>query len=166
MAETFNQKSSEVLKSKDKEITTKQMIKNVETAAPIIDWQAYSEKQFSLEIRLPYDCFIAGTLTETNNKHSFYIEMFIVNEKLRGRGIGSNLIKLLINEITKRGVTTLSGHFTSEGAIKALAKIIGEDNLHYSDRYTGKELITPYTEYEANPVDAIVTVDLKEIFKE
>lgn len=143
-------------------ISPEQMLREINEAVPNVEWQTYiPEKQFGVVIKLPFECSITGTLTIEKEKRNLYLDIFYVNEKLRGHGIGPRLIKLLIDEGRKYGASTLSGRFTSEAALKSLSKVAGEKNLRFSSLSTGEILSTPYN--SENQVDLNVAVDLKDI---
>ncbi len=142
--------------------TVEQMVSQIEATEPQIEWQTYiPDKQYGVVIKLPFNCSITGTLNLDEKKQaSIYLDVFEVNEKLRGRGIGSKLIKLLIDEGKKYEAQSLSGHFTSVSALKALSKVVGESNPRFTDRYTGKEISTPNLKDSNVKVDAMVKVNL------
>jgi len=128
--------------SADEKSEINSMLAAVELASPDVDWKIYiPEKQYGVVIKLPYDCFITGTLNiGENEQNDIYIDMVSVNEKLRSNGIGPKLERLLAEEAKKYGAVSLSGHITSEEALSARMKAFEGSEIEFSDRATGKPL--------------------------
>lgn len=143
-----------------------QMFKEVQEATPEVKWETNIPKeQYGVIIELPHSCFISATLTYKSEKEAnLYIDMFSVNDKLQGKGIGSRLLKSLIVEATEYGATSLSGHITAHGALKAQAKVCGEDNLKFFKRFSDEQLNLTLNEVMAEEkVDYIVVSDLSKL---
>ena len=117
-------------------------IKSSEPKIAIYD----SPPKFELRIILPYENSIRATITDGRA----YIEYFIVNQELRGKGVGERLMKLLTVELKKRGIKILAGSLESVGALQTRLKIFGKENvnLHPDFEVYGNKASDKYLSFE------------------
>ncbi len=144
------------------------MTVEIRTAAPKVEWQTYiPEKQYGVLISLPYDCTITATLTyldDTHEQAEIYVDMFQVNDRLQGQGIGTRLMQALIHESMQYGAISMRGHVTSLSALKTRARIFGPANLHFYDHVTRQKLnISAEQAMASERVDFDVVVDLRHV---
>lgn len=118
---------------KTRESPTNQMVQKV-IASPL---KAEPKGESALKIKLPHDCSIRGALIDRTEGREMFISNFQVNPKLQQHGIGPRLLKSLIAVAKLYDVKYLTGHVTSEAALKTRARLVGEDNVEFYEPKPG-----------------------------
>lgn len=123
-------------------------LEEIRIADPKVEWKIYiPDKQWGVVVSLPHDCFIVGTLTESDKgKMWMKIDMFQVNEALRGAGVGERLLRILADEAKQYGAGVLVGHVTSKAALATRKKVFGEEGMVFRSHVTGDIIARSYDE--------------------
>lgn len=134
-------------------------------AKPIAKWKTYIKgKQYGVVISLLQENTIAGTLNVfEDGSRSMYVDIFGVREELQSRGLGTRLLRNLTAEAVSYGATILSGHVTSESALKTRARVFGRDNLQFYNHATGEKMNLTFGDALLVEPDFDVVVDLTKV---
>jgi ribosomal protein S18 acetylase RimI-like enzyme len=146
-------------------------IEEIKNTRPTGAWSTIIEgREYILGINLlnpesPSNSFITGTLTYFPDlgRSQMKINNFKVAEGLQGHGIGTRLLRNLVAEAQAYDADSITGHVTSESALRTRAKVFGKDNLQFFDHITGEKLDTTYEEVLKENPNVDVVVDIKNL---
>ena len=142
-------------------------LKEIVEAQPEFIWTIETpDKHYGLVVKLPHQCVISGTLNIEDK--SMKIDMFMVNERLRGKGVGAKLLTELAKQAKEYEAKILFGHVTSKSALVTRAKVFGQVNLRFYSPHSGEKIEKSFEEImseksnliEGN-LDYLVAVELK-----
>lgn len=101
------------------------------SARPVAKWMRNLNGSYYLEVSLPNYCDVFGTLSRKGSEVSMWIGYLNTNLALEGMGIGTRLMKNLVGEGVRRGVTTVGGNIVSAGALRIREKLFGRYNMEF-----------------------------------
>lgn len=129
-------------------VSVESMIEQINQAEPDITWYKVKEnKEYDVVIKLPFGCLISAQLyVDDRERNHISIAMFQINEQLRSqerggsKGVGTRLLKILMDEAKKYEVVDIYGNVTSKAALATRAKVFGSKNLKFYNHITKQEV--------------------------
>lgn len=109
---------------------TDQKLKEILAFEPIVVQQS----DF-LRIALP-GCLLSTRIDDSDPKKKvLWIQHFSVRPStLQGRGIGTRMFQILLEEARKLGIKVITGNIRTVGGLKTRARIFGEDNMTFFEK--------------------------------
>lgn len=103
-------------------------IEEINAAEPAVEWIETADRKYAnVLISLPHDAFISAVANYEQGM--IFINDFSVPKDLQKSGIGSRLLKKLVELARQHSLKKISGNVRSVGGLKAFAKIMGENNV-------------------------------------
>lgn len=133
----------------DCEAYSQEKAKEVLKAEPLVEWSKGFEKGkngwLSISLGNKGDdskCgFIsAEILYDKDGNGQLEINNIVVEEEIRGMGVGTKLLESLKEQIKDLNIRGVFGKITSKNMLKLRAKVFGKNNLHFYSSVTGKEI--------------------------